>query len=80
MSKYREAASPETADRVLDELRERADDSGEVWAGVYDLAEALGLSKSTIGRALLKLEAEGSIERLRMGTSAGYPSRWKIEV
>lgn len=78
MTKERIYSSPETADRVLRELERRADDDVAA-ASVPDLAETLGIGKTTALNALARLEDEGHISLARRGTSKGYPSRWKIE-
>lgn len=78
MTRERIHSSPETADRVLRELESRAEDN-EASASVPDLAEMLGIGKTTALNALARLEDEGHISLARRGTSKGYPSRWKIE-
>lgn len=80
MSKPRIFSSPETAERVLDELRARAGADGIAEASNPDLAEVLEVGPTTVFRALDRLKDEGRVSIVRKGTSRGYPTRWKIEV
>lgn len=45
--------------------------TGELSAGTRGLAELLGLGRSTVGRALRDLEADGVVEAMARGTGAG---------
>lgn len=73
-----EISSPETADRVLDELSRRADDGCLSAASIRDVATSLGIGRQTALNALRRLERDARIVRIRRGTGDRYPTTWKV--
>lgn len=73
-------SSPETAGRVLADLREHADESGEVAGSWQAIGERLDLGRNTVGNAIRRLVDTGQVEVARIGTGRDYPTRYRLVV
>ena len=60
---YADDALEHRAKAVYLYLRDRSDAEGKCWPGIKTIASDLGLSRSTVKRALSDLERSGYLER-----------------
>ena len=60
---YADDALGHRAKAVYLYLRDRSDAEGKCWPGIKTIAADLGLSRSTVKRALADLERRGCLER-----------------
>ncbi len=59
-------------------LYRHADAVGEATAAVADIARRGGCNPGTVKRGLVGLQRAGLVTRIKRGTLAGGPSRWRL--
>lgn len=79
MTDRTEESSPETAERVYQWMFEQARGRGRVAASQADIEVGVGIGQSTACRATRRLVRDGKVSVVRRGTSAMYPTVWRIE-